>query len=116
MLKKAFEIDFIPSSGYLTTKSVSTICFEKSTWHSSDNHLPSRAALNMLGRQWADVLEPQGVAVPLLDPGMVSTDMNTAGAISIAESAVGLLDVLATLKIEDTSKGMLSYDGTLESW
>lgn len=94
MLKKAFEIDFIPSSGYLTTK----------------------AALNMLGRQWADVLEPQGVAVPLLDPGMVSTDMNTAGAISIAESAVGLLDVLATLKIEDTSKGMLSYDGTLESW
>lgn len=70
----------------------------------------------MLGRQWADVLEPQGIAVPLLSPGMVATDMNAAGVLSVTESANGLLDVLATLKIEETSKGMLQQDGTTEVW
>lgn len=94
MMKGAFKIDFIPSSGYLTSK----------------------AGLNMLGRQWADVLEPQGIAVPLLSPGMVATDMNAAGVLSVTESANGLLDVLATLKIEETSKGMLQQDGTTEVW
>lgn len=38
------------------------------------------------------------------------------GLITVLESATGVLDVLATLKIEDTPKGILSYDGSIAPW
>lgn len=42
--------------------------------------------------------------------------LRVGGLISISESATGVLDVLDNLKIEDTSKGILSYDGTTIPW
>lgn len=66
----------------------------------------------MLGIQWADALEPKGVTVALLQPGIVSTDSNPAGGISVAESAEGLLAVLEKVRVGDGAKGLLGYDGT----
>lgn len=71
----------------------------------------------MIGRQWGEVLEPQGVAVQLLHPGAVATDMNTgAGTITPAVSAKAVFSVLSKMVISDCSKGILSYDGTIYPW
>lgn len=43
-IKKMYNVDYIPNGGYATTKT----------------------ALNGLGRQWADSLEPKGIAVILV--------------------------------------------------
>ncbi|KAK4703782.1 hypothetical protein P7C70_g2440, partial [Phenoliferia sp. Uapishka_3] len=96
-VKEKFEVDYAPASAYTTSK----------------------AGLNQLGRQWAQSLEPKGVAVPLIHPGQVSTDMNPLtgdGYITTDESAEGIFNVLNDLKVEDTGKGILSYDGTIQPW
>lgn len=76
----------------------------------------SQAALNMIGRQWGQVLEPQGVLVSLIHPGVVATDMNPGDGISVEESSIGIFNVLLKLRegnADTTSKGILSYDGKL---
>lgn len=90
----------------------------------------------MLGRQWADSLEPKGVATVLIHrecyfcgpraaadrwettAGNVKTDMNPGeeGMISTEESAKGVLDQLEKLDIASTGKGILSYDGEVYAW
>lgn len=70
----------------------------------------------MEGRQWADLLQPQGISVPLLHPGIVATEANPGGGISVEESAKGLLDVVDKVKVGDGAKGILSYDGTTAPW
>lgn len=70
----------------------------------------------MLGTQWGDALEAHGIAVPILHPGIVATDANPAGGISVTESANGLLDVLETVRVGDGAKGLLGYDGTTSAW
>ncbi|KAL8277265.1 hypothetical protein RQP46_010334 [Phenoliferia psychrophenolica] len=94
-LKSSFKVDYLPLSGYCATKS----------------------GLNMLGRQWADSLEPKGVSVLLVHPGGVSTDMNDGkDTITVAESAKGVLDAVAKATLEDGAKGIVSYDGTTVPW
>lgn len=64
----------------------------------------SKAALNMAGKTLAVDLRSSGIAVALLHPGMVKTDMigDLAGAISPSESARGLLARIDELTIELT--------------
>lgn len=94
-LKDMFKADYVPLSGYGTTK----------------------AGLNMIGRQWGENLEPQGVSVVLVHPGGVETDMNQgSGLITVKESVTGVLDALEKHKIEDGAKGILTYDGTTIPW
>jgi NAD(P)-dependent dehydrogenase (short-subunit alcohol dehydrogenase family) len=63
----------------------------------------SKAAVNMAGRSLAWDLKPRGVAVFLLHPGYVKTEMNKGGGdISPEESAAGMLKVLDRVGLAET--------------
>lgn len=63
----------------------------------------SKAALNMAGRSLAIDLEDRGVAVVLLHPGWVRTDMTGGtGQIDVDEAAAGLIRRLDELTLEDS--------------
>lgn len=63
----------------------------------------SKAALNMAGVSLAHDLRPSGVAVVLLHPGYVRTDMTGgAGFVDASESAAGLIDRIDALDLENT--------------
>lgn len=52
----------------------------------------SKTAVNMAGMSLARDLEPHGVAVVLLHPGMVATDMTGRQGVDVAHSARGLIE------------------------
>ena len=63
----------------------------------------SKAALNMAGKSLAIDLEDRGVAVALLHPGWVRTDMTGGtGQIEADEAATGLIQRLDELTLEDS--------------
>src|SRR5579883_645773 len=64
----------------------------------------SKAALNMAGKSLAVDLKPRGVAVAILHPGMVKTDMigGNGGQIEPADAARGLLARIDELTLETT--------------
>lgn len=63
----------------------------------------SKAALNMAGRSLAHDLSPQGIAVQLMHPGWVRTEMTGGtGHIDAAEAAAGLIARLDALTLETT--------------
>jgi NAD(P)-dependent dehydrogenase (short-subunit alcohol dehydrogenase family) len=64
----------------------------------------SKAALNMAGKSLAVDLRPRGVAVVILHPGMVKTDMVGAhgGQVEPADAARGLLARIDALTMETT--------------
>ena len=62
----------------------------------------SKAAVNMAGKGLARDLEGRGVAVALLHPGMVSTDMTGGQGIPVEQSASGLIQRMDALDISDT--------------
>jgi NAD(P)-dependent dehydrogenase (short-subunit alcohol dehydrogenase family) len=63
----------------------------------------SKAAVNMAGRSLAWDLKPRGVAVFLLHPGYVKTDMNAGnGEIDAETSAAGMLKVLDRVGLAET--------------
>lgn len=63
----------------------------------------SKAAVNMAGTSLARDLRPAGVAVALLHPGWVQTDMTGGrGHVSAAESASGLIDRMDALSLATT--------------
>ena len=63
----------------------------------------SKAALNMAGVSLAHDLRPRGVAVAILHPGFVRTDMTGGnGLIDPPESARGLADRLEELTLDNT--------------
>ncbi|KDN51288.1 hypothetical protein RSAG8_00917, partial [Rhizoctonia solani AG-8 WAC10335] len=71
----------------------------------------SKAGLNMLGRKLAHELEPSGVAVGLLHPGWVQTDMGGPNALTTPEDSVrGMLQVIENLNISN-SGGFWDYEG-----
>lgn len=91
----------------------------------------------MLGRQWAEYLEKEGVAVALVHrkypfsrlqhvvpaywlsqtAGFVDTAMNKGKTlIPVKESAEGILKVLAGVDIAKGAEGILVYDGTVLPW
>lgn len=66
----------------------------------------SKAGVNMVGKSLAVDLQPKGIAVMLLHPGMVATDMTAAygGGISTKESVLGLIARMESLTISNTGK------------
>ncbi len=63
----------------------------------------SKAALNMAGVSLAHDLKAQGIAVGILHPGLVSTDMtNNNGQINPDESVTGLLARIENLNLENS--------------
>jgi NAD(P)-dependent dehydrogenase (short-subunit alcohol dehydrogenase family) len=76
----------------------------------------SKAAVNMAGVSLARDLAPQGVAVALLHPGFVRTEMTGGhGMIDPPESAAGLLARLDALTLE-TSGGFWHCNGEPLPW
>ena len=62
----------------------------------------SKTAVNMIGTNLMHELKPRGIAVALLHPGLVATDMTGGNGISPAASARGLIDRIDELSIENT--------------
>lgn len=75
----------------------------------------SKAAVNAAGVSLARDLEPRGIAVGLLHPGMVATDMTGGQGISTEESARGLLARIAELGPENTGR-LWHQDGRELPW
>jgi len=62
----------------------------------------SKAAVNMAGKSLSVDLKDTGIAVFLLHPGWVSTDMTGGTGIPVEESAKGLIERMDTLEISQT--------------
>lgn len=95
-----------------------------SSWMGSLSHAKSdriayrasKAAVNKVMQGLATDLAPMGVAVALLHPGWVRTDMGGAGAdIAPAESAGGILKIVEGLTLEGTGQ-FYNWDGSSLDW
>lgn len=76
----------------------------------------SKTAVNMVGNSLAKDLKEQGIAVALLHPGYVRTNMTgNQGLIDTGESAKGLIQRINGLNIENTG-GFWHEDGTELPW
>ena len=76
----------------------------------------SKAALNIAGASLAKDLEALGIAVAILHPGYVRTDMtNHSGLIEPQESVAGLLERIDQLTVE-TSGSFWHTNGELLPW
>ena len=76
----------------------------------------SKAALNMAGKSLSVDLRPQGVAVAILHPGLVKTDMvGGHGQIEPDDAAAGLLARIDALTLE-TSGGFWHANGQRLPW
>jgi NAD(P)-dependent dehydrogenase (short-subunit alcohol dehydrogenase family) len=76
----------------------------------------SKAALNMAGKSLAVDLKPAGVAVALLHPGMVKTELTGShGQVEPLDAARGLLARLDELTLE-TSGGFWHANGERLPW
>lgn len=62
----------------------------------------SKAAVNMAGVSLAQDLHPAGIAVLILHPGMVATDMTGRRGIDVAESASNLLARIDEFGLDET--------------
>ena len=76
----------------------------------------SKAALNKFMRMAAIEKAKQGIAVCVIHPGWVRTDMGGQGAdISPEESARGIIDVIGGLNAENTGS-FWTWDGKTHAW
>jgi NAD(P)-dependent dehydrogenase (short-subunit alcohol dehydrogenase family) len=76
----------------------------------------SKAAVNMAGRSLAHDLRPDGVAVAILHPGFVRTDMTGhTGLVDPPESAAGLIARIDQLTL-DTSGSFWHANGESLPW
>lgn len=76
----------------------------------------SKAALNKFMRLAAGELLRDGIAVGLIHPGWVKTDMGGAGAqITPTESAAGIANVIDRLSLDNTG-GFWKWNGATHDW
>ncbi len=75
----------------------------------------SKAGANMAGRSLAHDLRSRGVAVVLLHPGLVATEMTGGRGISTFESVEGLLGRIESLTLDD-SGSFWHADGRRLPW
>jgi NAD(P)-dependent dehydrogenase (short-subunit alcohol dehydrogenase family) len=62
----------------------------------------SKAAVNMAGVSLARDLEGRGIAVAILHPGMVATDMTGGKGVAVEDSARGLIERMDQLELKNT--------------
>ena len=75
----------------------------------------SKTAVNMIGTNLKHELAPRGVAVGLLHPGLVATDMTGGAGIKPADAARGLIARIDELNIENTG-GFWHAEGYRLPW
>ena len=75
----------------------------------------SKAAVNIAGMSMARDLEDRGIAVALLHPGMVATDMTGGRGVTPEHSASGLIQRMDALNIENTG-GFWHAEGEQLPW
>ena len=75
----------------------------------------SKVAVNMVGTNLRHDLEPKGIAVALLHPGLVATDMTGGAGITPAKSAKGLIERIDELDLENTG-GFWHAEGYRLPW
>jgi NAD(P)-dependent dehydrogenase (short-subunit alcohol dehydrogenase family) len=62
----------------------------------------SKTAVNQIGMNLMHELKPHGIAIALLHPGLVATEMTGGQGISPAESAAGLIARIDHLDLENS--------------
>jgi NAD(P)-dependent dehydrogenase (short-subunit alcohol dehydrogenase family) len=75
----------------------------------------SKAAVNMVGTNLKHEFMPRGIAVALLHPGLVATEMTGATGVDPADSARGLITRIDELSIEN-SGGFWHAEGYELPW
>jgi len=75
----------------------------------------SKAALNMAGVNLAHEFRSKGVAVAILHPGMVATEMTGRHGIPVSESVEGLIERIDQLRLQD-SGGFWHANGERLPW
>ncbi|MGB3693447.1 MAG: SDR family oxidoreductase [Spirulinaceae cyanobacterium] len=75
---------------------------EDNTSGGSYGYRMSKVAVSMAGKSLSLDLKPQGIAVAILHPGLVSTDMTGNQGIPASEAAAGLLQRIKELNLENT--------------
>ena len=75
----------------------------------------SKAAVNMIGTNLMHELKPRGIAVALLHPGLVATDMTGGTGIDPVDSARGLIERIDELTL-DSSGGFWHAEGYSLPW
>ncbi len=76
----------------------------------------SKAAVNAAGVSLARDLAGQGIAVALLHPGMVATEMTGGQGIPPADAARGLIERIDALSIETTGRFLHGQTGEELPW
>lgn len=75
----------------------------------------SKTAVNMIGTNLMHELKPRGIAVALLHPGLVATDMTGGQGVSPHQSASGLIERIDELTLE-SSGGFWHAEGYRLPW
>jgi NAD(P)-dependent dehydrogenase (short-subunit alcohol dehydrogenase family) len=75
----------------------------------------SKAAVNMIGINLKHEFLPRGIAVAILHPGLVATDMTGGSGISPADSARGLIERIDELSLDNTG-GFWHAEGYRLPW
>jgi len=75
----------------------------------------SKTAVNMIGTNLMHELKPQGIAVALLHPGLVATEMTSGHGIDPVVSARGLIERIDELSLENTG-GFWHAEGYRLPW
>ncbi len=75
----------------------------------------SKAAVNQVATNLVHEFRPKGIAVAILHPGLVATDMTDGEGITPAESAKGLIQRIDDLTI-DTTGGFWHAEGYMLPW
>lgn len=76
----------------------------------------SKSALNMLSRRSSAAFKEDGIAVVMLHPGWLKTDLGGSNAdMEVAEAADRIVETISSLSVEDTGR-FIRWDGSEHPW